>query len=90
MFIGLELHPPAPAADEMDAFTDTVRLAFGQRRKQIRNSLEAGWGRERVDRVLAMTDIEPGSRAEALSLEDFVRLHRAYSKSSEPDARTAG
>ena len=58
-FVGLELHaPPLPPA-EMPAFLATVRLAFGQRRKTLRNALAAGWGREEAERALAAAGLPP-------------------------------
>jgi 16S rRNA (adenine1518-N6/adenine1519-N6)-dimethyltransferase len=57
-FVGFELHaPPLPPAD-MGEFIRFVRLAFGQRRKTLRNALSAGWGRERTAAVL-----DPGKDA---------------------------
>ncbi len=47
-FVGFELHPPPLPPEQMPAFTAFVRLAFGQRRKTLRNALAAGWGRERA------------------------------------------
>jgi len=78
VFIGLELHRPPLSEPEMTRFTETVRLAFSQRRKQLRNVLERSWGRERTLRVLDEVGIEPVARAETLSLTDFLRLHRAW------------
>src|SRR6185436_6290418 len=45
-FVGFELHPPPLPPEDMPAFTAFVRLAFGQRRKTLRNALAAGWGRD--------------------------------------------
>jgi 16S rRNA (adenine1518-N6/adenine1519-N6)-dimethyltransferase len=80
-FVGLLLEaPPLPEA-EMPAFTALVRLAFGQRRKTLRNSLAgskglAGWGLGGAEAVLAAAGISPRARAEELGLEDFLRLYR--------------
>lgn len=74
-FVGLELHaPPLPAGD-MTAFIATVRLAFGQRRKTLRNALAAEWGREEAERALAAAGLTPGARAEELGLANFLALH---------------
>lgn len=77
-FVGLELESPVLAEEEMDRFVATVHLAFAQRRKQLRNALGAGWGREESDRSLVAADIDPRRRAEELSLPEFVRLHQAH------------
>ncbi len=82
-FVGLELHPPPLPDDEMPAFLATVRRAFAQRRKTLRNSLAAGWGRERAEAVLAAFlaahPHPPTVRAERLSLDELVALHRLAS-----------
>jgi 16S rRNA (adenine1518-N6/adenine1519-N6)-dimethyltransferase len=75
-FVGLTLGPPPLAEAEMDAFVATVRLAFGRRRKTLRNSLAAGWGRERAAAVLAELGWAPARRAEELGRDDFLALHR--------------
>jgi 16S rRNA (adenine1518-N6/adenine1519-N6)-dimethyltransferase len=63
---------PADAAGISDPkrFADVVRAGFGQRRKTLRNALkgvcdEAGF---------AKAGIDPGERAEQLSVADFARL----------------
>lgn len=76
-FIGLTLRPAPLADDAMAALLATVRLAFGQRRKSLRNALAAGWGRERAERALAAAGIDPGARAEEIDLAGFRRLAEA-------------
>ncbi len=75
-FVGFDLRPPPLAAPGMATLEETVHLAFGRRRKTLRNSLGAGWGREPAERALAEAGISPGARAEELSLADFLRLVR--------------
>jgi 16S rRNA (adenine1518-N6/adenine1519-N6)-dimethyltransferase len=67
--------PAAPRARDERLFADTVRAAFSQRRKTLRNTLGG---------VLSAADfealgIDPQARAQTLSVEDFVRIadHRA-------------
>jgi len=65
---------PLPAGtfviENEDRFAKLVAQAFSQRRKTIRNSL-----RELVDEVtLESVGIDPGLRAEAISITDYVRL----------------
>ncbi len=76
-FVGLVRRPPPLPAGEMEAFDATVRRAFAQRRKTLRNALAAGWGREAADALLADLGLGPRTRAETLALGDFVALHRA-------------
>ncbi len=58
-----------------------VNAAFGQRRKTLRNSLSAGMikglSREQISALLSQSEINPETRAERLTLEDFVRLTNA-------------
>jgi 16S rRNA (adenine1518-N6/adenine1519-N6)-dimethyltransferase len=76
-FVGLELHPPPLPPGEMGAFLATVRLAFAQRRKTLRNSLASGWGKEKTVEVLRTAGIEEKTRAEELGLPELLQIHRA-------------
>jgi len=74
-----------PAYDHK-LFTSIVRAAFNQRRKTLVNTLSSakvfhsassgdkGVGKELTGRVIAEAGLNPGIRAEKLTLEDFVRL----------------
>lgn len=65
---------PVTARDEA-AFRRTVRAAFGQRRKTLRNALKnGGWSAEAVDRALEGAGISPAARGETLSVAQFVAL----------------
>ena len=75
-YVGFELRPPPLPAGEMPDFIATVRLAFGQRRKTLRNALAAGWGRERAAAVLAALALPDDARAERLGLAELLALHR--------------
>ena len=76
-FVGFELHPPPLPPNQMPAFTAFVRLAFGQRRKTLRNALAAGWGREKAEAVLAAAGVGERVRAEELGLEAFLGVWAA-------------
>jgi 16S rRNA (adenine1518-N6/adenine1519-N6)-dimethyltransferase len=76
-FVGLTLHPPPLPAAAMPAFVATVRLAFSQRRKQVRNALASGWGREAAEATLEAAGLPPTARAETLALDQFLALHQA-------------
>jgi len=74
-YVGFELRPPPLPDEDMPAFLATVRLAFGQRRKTLRNALAAGWGRERAGAVLAALGLPDDTRAERLGLAELLALH---------------
>lgn len=69
---------PVPISD-LPRFATVVRAAFSQRRKSLANALAAGLGlgTERARRLIAAAGIDPGRRAETLSLAEFARLARA-------------
>ncbi|MDE0462533.1 MAG: 16S rRNA (adenine(1518)-N(6)/adenine(1519)-N(6))-dimethyltransferase RsmA [Caldilineaceae bacterium] len=69
---------PQPAVPDVDPdrFFRTVRAGFGQRRKQLRNSLSAGLSssKRQADLWLTASGIEPRRRAETLSLQEWGML----------------
>ncbi len=83
-YVGFELRPPPLPEAEMPAFLATVRLAFGQRRKTLRNALAAGWGRERAAAVLAALGLLGDARAERLGLPELLALHRGGLLAASP------
>lgn len=64
--------PEHDLGDEAN-FAAIVQTAFGQRRKTISNSLKTLVSRELIEAC----DIDPGLRAENLTIGDFARLSRA-------------
>ncbi|HEX2162906.1 MAG TPA: 16S rRNA (adenine(1518)-N(6)/adenine(1519)-N(6))-dimethyltransferase RsmA [Thermoanaerobaculia bacterium] len=88
-FVGLALRPPPLPAAEMPAFLATVRAAFAKRRKTLRNSLAAAWGRDDAERALAAFlpahGLPPTARAERLGVAELVELHRARFASGAPN-----
>lgn len=78
LHIALRPQPPLPDA-AIPAFFATVAAGFGQRRKQLANSLGAGLGLERapVAAALAAAGIAPERRAETLDVGEWLRLHAA-------------
>ncbi len=67
--------PPVPV-DDQARLRAVVLAAFGQRRKSLANALASGLGL-RAERARAMCEaagIDPGRRAETLSLAEFARL----------------
>ena len=77
-FVGLEAGPPPLPPAAMDSFEGTVKAAFGQRRKTLRNALGAAWGRGAAEAALERAGISAGARAEELMVEDFLRLDAAH------------
>ena len=71
--------PPLPPA-EMPGFIAMIRLAFGQRRKTLRNALSAGWGKEKTEAVLAAAGFPAMARAEELGLEEFLAVWHAVNQ----------
>ena len=88
-FVGLTLHPPPLPTPEMPAFLATVRAAFAQRRKTLRNALTAAWGRPAAEEALARAGIGPSLRAEQLALADFLALHQARQRTCLEAARAS-
>ncbi len=74
--------PPVEVPDD-ETFFRVVRAGFGQKRKQLRNSLSAGLGldKARVDAVLDSVNIDSSRRAETLSLEEWAAMAQVFSKS---------
>lgn len=67
-------HPLGSEAERVRTFA-LADAAFGQRRKMIRQSLQALLG-ERVQSILASAGIDETARPEQLSVEDFLAIAR--------------
>lgn len=69
-----------PPADQ-PAFRAFLAALFGQRRKQLRRSLQniAGCGAAQAEAVLESAEIPPQARPEMLTPQELVRLFRARS-----------
>ena len=78
-FVGLRLMAPPLPEPEMRRLVKTIRLAFGLRRKTLRNALAAGWGRERAMEVVSILGRGDRVRAEELDLDGFLELHEISS-----------
>jgi len=65
-----------PAIDDPALFARIVAAAFGQRRKTLRNALQAVGD----DAALAHTGIDPQRRGETLSVSEFAALANALSR----------
>jgi 16S rRNA (adenine1518-N6/adenine1519-N6)-dimethyltransferase len=71
--------PPA----QLETFFRLIKAGFSQRRKTLRNSLSAGLRTSPADAEawLRRAGIDPGRRAETLSLEEWGELCRTYGSS---------
>jgi 16S rRNA (adenine1518-N6/adenine1519-N6)-dimethyltransferase len=70
--------PPVDVPDST-AFFRVVRAGFGQKRKQLKNSLGSGLGVKAGQAAVWLRDaeIDPQRRAETLSLEEWAALSRS-------------
>jgi 16S rRNA (adenine1518-N6/adenine1519-N6)-dimethyltransferase len=73
--------PPVAVPSEQ-LFFKVARAGFGQKRKQLKNSLGAGLGMrtEAAAALLQQAGIDPRRRAETLSLEEWSALTRALAE----------
>jgi 16S rRNA (adenine1518-N6/adenine1519-N6)-dimethyltransferase len=60
------------AGDHEKKFADLVKQSFSQRRKTLRNNLKLVLNEQNI----MAGGIDPGSRAESLTLQDFIRLYK--------------
>lgn len=78
--VRIEVYDTPLVAPEMEGrFFDIVRAGFGQRRKQLVNSLGHGLGlkREAVSAALLCAGIDPKRRAQSLSIDEWCLLTEA-------------
>lgn len=61
-------------------FFQLVRAGFGEKRKQLINSLAGGMkmSREETEKLLVKANISPQARAESLALSDWNELYKGY------------
>ncbi|MGC8838117.1 MAG: 16S rRNA (adenine(1518)-N(6)/adenine(1519)-N(6))-dimethyltransferase RsmA [Anaerolineae bacterium] len=84
--VRIRVRPPeARPHRDPAAFFRVVSGGFGQRRKQLRNSLAWALGlpSEEVARALRAAGVEPDRRAESLSLEEWARVTDALAQSHD-------
>lgn len=89
----LDLHSEPAVPDLPEAlFFRVVRAGFGQKRKQLHNSLASGLAlpKQVIDAALAAADLTPTRRAETLSLTEWAVLCRALAVHSETLSESAG
>jgi 16S rRNA (adenine1518-N6/adenine1519-N6)-dimethyltransferase len=73
--------PPVAVPDER-LFFRVVRAGFGQKRKQLRNSLSGGLhlDKAQADALLSEAGVDPRRRAETLGLEDWAAITQAVAR----------
>jgi 16S rRNA (adenine1518-N6/adenine1519-N6)-dimethyltransferase len=74
---------PLLELDGPPIFIQIVKLAFSQRRKMMLKLLKSRWPVAQVDHAFRLAGISPQSRAESVSLEQFVKLARALAQGSK-------
>ncbi len=84
MVLGLDFEQPHPVRAENEPFFHSVvRAAFRYRRKTILNSLERGmrdYLRGDIEKALAGCGIDPGRRAETLTIDEYICLSSAIER----------
>jgi 16S rRNA (adenine1518-N6/adenine1519-N6)-dimethyltransferase len=78
--VRIDVYPAPPVAvPDVQLFFRVVRAGFGQKRKQLRNSISAGLhlDKARADLLLGEAGVDPQRRAETLSLEEWAAITRA-------------
>lgn len=72
---------PHPILQKIDkkSFMRLVKAGFAGKRKTLRNSISAGLGieKEAAETALKQANIDPGRRAQALSLDEWFNLYSA-------------
>ena len=70
----------AVEVDDREAFFRLVQAGFAARRKQLRNALAIGLGCRagEAETMLSEAGIDPGRRAQTLTLAEWAALYRAY------------
>lgn len=69
-----------PVGVDEKIFFRVVKAGFSAKRKKLRSSLSGGLGvsKDVVEALLSQVNVSPDERAEALSVEDWKRVAKAY------------
>lgn len=78
--VRIETAPPSLPRAAHPGFFRLVRAGFGQRRKQLANSIASGLQlpRDEVAASIRAAGISPSTRAEQLAVEDWLSLYDAF------------
>ena len=74
---------PLLAAAQRPVLVRIVKRSFSQRRKMMLKLLKADWPAEKLESALEQLQLSPQTRAETVSLEQFVRLTKALAEEKE-------
>jgi 16S rRNA (adenine1518-N6/adenine1519-N6)-dimethyltransferase len=76
---------PAVQVDDVEGFFRFLRAGFSAPRKQLRNALSHALGVDAISvgETLHQAGIDPSLRAQALTLEQWAALYRAFALGSE-------
>src|SRR5690606_34066705 len=77
----IDVYPKPPVdVPDVKTFFRVVRAGFGQKRKQLKNSLGSGLqlNAEQLAATSAASGVDLTRRAETLTLEEWAALTRAY------------
>ncbi len=83
--VKINLHPqPLLPFVQREMFFKLVKAGFLHKRKTLRNSLSKGmgWSSDQAVELLESGGIDPGRRAETLSIQEWIELTSAYDKIS--------
>jgi 16S rRNA (adenine1518-N6/adenine1519-N6)-dimethyltransferase len=88
--IQLEFREPVIIATDFAYFKNIVRQAFQKRRKKLINALKglASFSQDEILYALEVCGIDPGYRAEVLSIENFVTLSNTLARKTSSGNNT--
>jgi 16S rRNA (adenine1518-N6/adenine1519-N6)-dimethyltransferase len=77
-----DFRPPADPVRDPARFRRLVKAGFAQRRKTLRNALDAGklWTPEQLRAAFEAAGVDPGRRGETLTLAEWAALERGLGK----------
>lgn len=76
-FIRMRFREPELQARNPGRLFKLIGVAFQQRRKKIENSLAGMFERQRLEEIMGDLGIREGSRADQISLQQYIRLSNA-------------
>ena len=88
--VQMEFREPVVVAADFAFFKNIVRQAFQKRRKKLINALKglASFSQDEILHALEVCGIDPGYRAEVLSIENFVNLSNTLARAISSNNNT--
>jgi len=80
---------PLLSPDETTTFTRVIRRGFSQRRKMMLKLLKEDWPQGDLEAAFARTGLSARTRAEAVSLDQFVQLSRVLHDAARQKGKRA-